>query len=68
VKLLISAAQLLQCNLEWVKNSPSVNEADKLNRDILLYLLWQKGRYTNLQIGVSRRVVIMEKKWPESQS
>jgi hypothetical protein len=68
VKLLISAAQLLQCNLERVKNSPSVNEADKLNRDILLYLLWQKGRYTNLQIGVSRRVVIMEKKWPESQS
>ena len=76
VELLSSASKLLQCDLERVKNSPRVSEADKSKRDILLYLLWQEGKYTNLQIGallglthssVSRRVAIMRKRIAREQ-
>jgi hypothetical protein len=61
----------LQCDLERIKNSPRVSESDKSKRDLLLYLLWQEGKYTNIQIGnlfgltyssVSRRVAIIRKK------
>jgi chromosomal replication initiation ATPase DnaA len=69
--LLNKASKLLQCDLERIINSPRVRESDKLNRDILLYLLWQEGKYTNEKIGnilglthsaVSRRVSITRKK------
>lgn len=71
VKLLNRASKILQCNLQRLKNSQRVNQSDKTKRDILLYLLWQQGQYTNLQIGelfslthssVSRRVTIIRKK------
>jgi hypothetical protein len=71
VVLLNKASKLLQCDLERIINSPRVRESDKLNRDILLYLLWQEGKYTNEKIGnilglthsaVSRRVSITRKK------
>jgi len=61
----------LQCDLERIKNCARISESDKLNRDILLYWLWQEGKYTNLQIGnlfglthlsVSRRVTIIREK------
>ena len=67
VELLNRASKLLQCDLETIKNSPGVRKSDMLNRDILLYLLSQEGKYTNIQIGillglthsaVSRRVAI----------
>ena len=54
-----------------IKNSLRVRKSDKSNGDILLYLLWQEGKYTNVQIGalvrlthfaVSRRVAITRKK------
>ena len=63
--------EMLKCDLERIKNSPRVRESDKLNRDLLLYLLWQEVKYTNIQIGilmglthsaVSRRVAIIRKK------
>jgi hypothetical protein len=44
-------SKLLQCDLERIKNSPRVSESDKTKRDILLYLLWQQGQHTNIQIG-----------------
>jgi hypothetical protein len=71
VQLLKKASKVLQCDLERIKKSSRVSETDKLNRDILLYCLWQEGKYTNLQIGdlfglthssVSRRVTIIRKK------
>ena len=61
----------MQCDLKRMKNSLRVRESDKLNRDILLYWLWQEGNYSNSQIGdlfglthsaVSRRVTIIRKK------
>ena len=69
--LLSKASKVLQCDLERIKNSPRVSKSDKTKRDILLYLLWQDGTYTNIQIGgllglthsaVSRRVAITRKK------
>jgi chromosomal replication initiation ATPase DnaA len=69
--LLSKASKVLQCDLERIKNSPRVSESDKTKRDILLYLLWQEGTYTNSKIGdllglthsaVSRRVAIARKK------
>ena len=77
VQLLKKASKILRCDLERIKNSQRVSESDKLNRDILLYWLWQEGKYTNLQIGdlfglthssVSRRVAIIRKKMALEQN
>ena len=71
VQFLNKASKVLQCDLERMKNCARISESEKLNRDILLYWLWQEGKYTNLQIGelfglthssVSRRVTIIRKK------
>jgi hypothetical protein len=71
VQLLQRAARVLKCDPERFKKSPRIGESDKLNRDILLYLLWQEGNYSNSKIGdlfglthssVSRRVAIIREK------
>ena len=71
MQFLNKASKVLQCDLERIRNCARISETDKLNRDILLYWLWQEGKYTNLQIGelfglihssVSRRVTIIRKK------
>ncbi len=71
VQFLEKASKVLQCDLERIKNCARISESDKLNRDILLYWLWQEGKYTNVQIGdlfgltyssVSRRVTIIRKR------
>jgi hypothetical protein len=61
----------------WKRSKiPRVSRADKAKRDILLYLLWQEGQYTNLQIGallgltrssISRRVAIIRMKIAKEQ-
>ena len=70
-RFLKKACKVLQCDLKRMKNSLRVRESDKLNRDILLYWLWQEGNYSNSQIGdlfglthsaVSRRVAIIREK------
>jgi REP element-mobilizing transposase RayT len=75
-ELLSKASKILQCDLEGIIVSPRVRESDKLNRDILLYLLWQEGKYTNEKIGnilglthsaVSRRVSITKKKMAQDK-
>ena len=72
-----TSTKVLQCDLESIKNCSRISEADKLNRDILLFWLWQEGKYTNLQIGdlfglthssVSRRVTIIRKKMATEQN
>ena len=42
---------MLNCNPEEFRKSKRISEADKLNRDMLIYLLWQLGQLTNQQIG-----------------
>ena len=75
--LLSKASKVMHCDLEKIKSCPRVSEFDKTKRDILLYLLWQEGSFTNIQIGdflglthsaVSRRVAITRKKWRWNQN
>jgi hypothetical protein len=72
----IASLHVLQCDLGKIKNCARISESNKLNRDILLYSLWQEGKYTNVQIGVlmglthsavSRRVAITRKKMAVDQ-
>jgi hypothetical protein len=41
----------LKCNPEHFRKSKRISKTDKLNRDLLIYLLWQLGQQTNQQIG-----------------
>ena len=45
------AAQILNCKLERFRKSARVSQADKLSRDLLIYLMWQSGQLTNRQIS-----------------
>jgi REP element-mobilizing transposase RayT len=67
--LLEKTAAVLGADLERFKNSGKVSAKDVLDRDLLLYLVWQHGHQTNQQIGdlfgltysaVSRRVSIFK--------
>jgi chromosomal replication initiation ATPase DnaA len=67
----------LKCNPEQLRKSKRVSKADKLNRDMLIYLLWQLGQRTNQQIGdkfdltysaVSQRVSIFKKLLKKNQA
>ncbi len=63
------AAKGLRCNTNEYLQSSRISDANKLNRDLLIYLLWSKGWYNNQEIGdlfglgyssISRRVTIMK--------
>jgi REP element-mobilizing transposase RayT len=67
--VIIEAAKLLNCDPQRYRKADRIASADKLNRDILIYLLWHMGALTNQQIGekfgltysaVSRRVSILK--------
>ena len=49
--VLTQAAEILKCKLERFQKTARVSQADKLNRDMLIYLMWQTGSQTNLQIA-----------------
>jgi hypothetical protein len=67
--LLIQAAKILNCKLEQFRKTARVSQADILDRDMLIYLIWQSGQLTNVQIAekfgltysaVSRRVGVFK--------
>ncbi|MEJ2221858.1 MAG: HTH domain-containing protein [Desulfobacterales bacterium] len=67
--VIIEAAKLLNCDPQRFRKADRIASADKLNRDILIFLLWHMGALTNQQIGekfgltysaVSRRVSILK--------
>jgi REP element-mobilizing transposase RayT len=67
--LSIQAAEMLNCNLEQLRKSKRISKADKADRDLVIYLLWQSGQLTNQKIGekfgltysaVSRRVSVFK--------
>jgi len=67
--LLIQAAEILNCNLEDFRKAARISQSDILDRDMLIYLMWQTGQLTNLQIAenfgltysaVSRRVGVFK--------
>ncbi len=64
------ASAMLGLDVEEMVGRRRVRQKDKENRDLLLYALWEAGRYTNYEIGemfglsysaVSRRVHMMRK-------
>ena len=68
--LLTKAAKLLGCDVQTFRRAKRLVGPDSLKRDILIYLLYQSGCWTNQQIGdmfnltysaVSRRVSILKK-------
>ena len=48
---IFKAAKILNCNPQHYRKAGRISAVDKLNRDLLLYLLWQMGQLTNQQIG-----------------
>ena len=70
-KLLQNLSKILGCNLESCRESLRIPEKDKAARDLMIYFLWQTGRFTNQKIAglfglsyssVSRRVGIFREK------
>ncbi len=69
--LLSKGAEILKCNIEIFRQASRIKDSQKEDRDLLIYLLWEQGRYKNSEIGtpfglgyssVSRRVSIMKSK------
>lgn len=50
-ELLRSAAEILECDLRRLKQGRRITNPDRTNRDLLIYLLWQTGRFSNSEIG-----------------
>jgi len=50
--LLEKASSILECDVENFKNARRISQDDKLKRDLIVYLLWKTGAYTNKEIGV----------------
>ena len=74
-ELLKKAAGILGCDLGRIKKSRRVTDSDKTDRDMLIYLLWQTGRFSNSDIAaqfgltyssVTRRVDAFEKQSEQS--
>lgn len=69
--ILKKAARVLKCDTDDFLQSSRISDSNKLNRDLLIYLLWSTGWYNNQEIGdlfglgyssISRRVTIMKSK------
>jgi REP element-mobilizing transposase RayT len=74
---LIRAANELGCDIGGFRKSARVSARKVDNRDLLIYLIWQSGGWTNQAIGdrfgltysaVSRRVSIFKNKLREDQA
>ncbi|MCJ7616143.1 MAG: hypothetical protein MUO43_06355 [Desulfobacterales bacterium] len=70
-KPLQDLSDVLGCDLESFRESLRIPEKDKAARDLMIYFLWQTGRFTNQKISelfgmsyssVSRRVGIFREK------
>jgi len=50
-RLLEQGAKLLNCDLKKLKKAQRLYGNNKENRDLLVYLLWERGVHTNQEIG-----------------
>ncbi len=50
-EVLRRAAEILACDLRRLKQARRISNSEKTNRDLLVYLLWQTGRFSNSEIG-----------------
>jgi REP element-mobilizing transposase RayT len=69
--VLSKAAGVLKCDMNQFRGSARISQADKNDRDLLIYIAWQLGVATNQQIGdrfgltysaVSQRVKVTKEK------
>jgi putative transposase len=51
IVLLKKAAKLLNCDLELLKKPSKISKENRTKRDILIYLLWRTGKYSNKELG-----------------
>ena len=75
--LLSENAKILGCNIKFYKSSPRLAGEEMDKRDILMYILWKTGKFTNIQIGilfgltfssVSRRISHVKSTLPMNES
>ena len=68
-EIIEAASTLLNTDIRKWKNSRRISKSDMIDRDILVYHLWQSGRFSNSEIGnqvgltissISRRVGIFQ--------
>ena len=67
-------SEILGCNLKLSRESLRISKNDKTGRDLMIYMLWQTGRFTNQEIAklfgltyssVNRRMGIVRKQLRE---
>lgn len=70
-KIIVIASKAMQIDLELLRKSKRISKALKDQRDLLIYLVWESGRFSNQEIGlqlgisysnVSRRIMGIRKK------
>jgi hypothetical protein len=49
--ILFKAAKILNCDPRRYRKAPRISAVEKVNRDLLICLLWNTGELTNQQIG-----------------
>jgi len=50
-RVLKGAWEALNWNVDTLKSTGRVHGEDRENRDLLVFLLWETGAYTNAEIG-----------------
>lgn len=69
-KMIMELSEILGCNIKSSRESLRISKNEKTGRDLMIYMLWQTGRFTNQEISklfgltyssVSRRVGIVRK-------
>jgi len=69
IDILQAAAEIINIDIQKLKEDRRVSATDKKTRDLLVYLLWQSGNFSNSEIGmqfgltyssISRRVKIFQ--------
>ena len=75
-QLINRISKLLGCNLKTFRESLRISETDKTDRDLMIYILWNTGRFTNQNVAklfglsyssVSRRVSIVRNRLREDK-
>lgn len=46
-----TAAKMLECKIDEVRNAKRIRSSDKMKRDLLVYMAWKTGAFTNKEIG-----------------
>jgi hypothetical protein len=50
-KMIKRLSEILGCNLKLSRESLRISKNEKTGRDLMIYMLWQTGRFTNQEIA-----------------